>query len=150
MMNAEQKKFILEELIPFILRDKGLGFDMNVWAKPYDVCAVNPWHGYLKPDREAPQCGTVACIGGSICILKKVIANEHSEYSDSIQKCSDAIGLTEVQTERLLHDWGNWPQPYRDQYFKTNDPYSQALTAVELFKAVVETEGKVLDGEIEL
>ena len=36
-MNAKQKKFILNKLIPFILREEGRGFAMEVWKIKEEV-----------------------------------------------------------------------------------------------------------------
>ncbi len=53
-MTKKQKLFILEELIPFILRERGHGFAMPLWSvpgKPGEICEID----YM--DYTFPSCG---------------------------------------------------------------------------------------------
>jgi hypothetical protein len=153
-MNTRQKKFILEELCPFILRDAGNGFIMEDWL-------IKGVKEYVGPDEalfdgvthRVPVCDTAACIGGSIAFLKKVSKN----YINS--NASKILGITNEQAHGLFYRWmdgqqyyyyslTSWPKKYRDRFVVAKTPYKKAQCAVALLKEVVRTEGKCLDPEV--
>ena len=68
-MNEAQKKFIKNELIPFILREQGCGFAMQSWWEEELPGTLTVWDG-IK--RKTPKCGSVCCIGGTVQMLKKL------------------------------------------------------------------------------
>jgi hypothetical protein len=133
-MNKSHKKFILKKLIPFIMRDQGRGFDMEIWIDTVEFDGAT---------RKVPVCGTVACIGGSIQVLKP---NSLSER---------VLGLTGEQCYDLFHNWdyfdprrsnrGGWPNSFARRFKKAKTTLGKAKVACDLLREVVKTEGKCLD-----
>lgn len=137
-MNSRHKKFILEKLIPFVLREQGRGFGMDDWLmKNLEPGSVSEWD-YLP--RAVPKCGTIACIGGSIVALKKL-------SKQSYHHVGAQIGLTAEQSEVLFTGWREdegWPKKYAQRYDTANTPYKKARVACALLREVVKTEGNCL------
>jgi hypothetical protein len=147
-MNATQKKFILNKLIPFMLREHGNGFAMDTWRSTYENNPeeIKRWglEDFDDVKHKPPSCGTVACIGGSIQLLKKI--------SDGREKqLANAIGLTEDQANGLFYHWDDgsadfgWPGKYINRFEKAKTPLAKAKVAVALLKEVVRTDGKCLE-----
>lgn len=135
-MNAKQKKFILEKLCPFILREQGRGFIMQHWSinTNSDKYYYSDKIGYIK----SPQCGTVCCIGGSIDILTKCKI-PHDEV----------MGLPEEMLNGLFygfdgHDECAWPDKYVLALENAKTPLAAAKVAVKLLHEVVKTNGQCL------
>jgi hypothetical protein len=149
-MNAEHKKFIRTKLIPFILREQGRGFAMEDWCNS-GLAAGETWRGWQKFEvsREVPKCGTVACIGGSVCHLS-------GEDITRITDTAEYIGLTKEQGYALFYgvsaefaepsDAGLWPERFRTAYVNRKTPLGKAKVAVALLREVMRTNGKCLEG----
>ena len=142
-MNARQKKFVLEKLIPFILRERGRGFGMSrslVRAAPDSPVELD---GIVRP---APSCGSAGCILGSIELLK------FRGIPASSDKCGRAIGLTPVESEALFFRWRSdmsapvWPHSYVVRFRAAKTPLGKAKVAAALLRAVVRTNAKCLHG----
>jgi hypothetical protein len=137
-MTKTQKTFVLEKLIPFILREQGRGFAMSSWHLHAKVGAI------FAPDgvsRKIPVCGTVACIGGSIGHLKNMWDNGHTDTSGK------AIGLSYRRAHKLFYCWEHrWPKNFSHKYARSRTPLGKARVVCALLKEVVRTNGKILDG----
>jgi hypothetical protein len=138
-MRARDKKFIRERLIPFIMREKGRGFGMNIWldddrlpGKPITLDDVT---------RKVPKCGTVGCIGGSIALLKR----KKDKFDCDYELTGKSIGLNDNQSGRLFSGEIRWPEPYRTKFWQAETPYQKAKIACELLREVCETSGHCLD-----
>jgi hypothetical protein len=147
-MNAQQKKFILKKLIPFILREQGRGFGMESWI-------LDETPGYLSyvddVPRAVPVCGTICCIGGSI----EVLCGLPSSAMSRTKIVANKIGLTLDQANGLFYEWTNgnvgkdghvygWPAKFAKRFARASTPYKKARVAVALLKEVVKTEGECL------
>jgi hypothetical protein len=142
-MNARQKNFILNKLIPFITREHGRGFGMSSWrwaGTPGEISAQD------NVERKIPVCGTVACIGGSVQILKKSKAKDRG--------LAKILGLTTRQVKGLFYRWEPgcytdevtaWPEKFAVAFDKAITPYGKAMVAVRLLKEVVKTNGQCLE-----
>ena len=144
-MNAKQKKFILNKLIPFITREHGRGFGMENWRYRAPVGEISYQDGV---ERKVPVCGTVACIGGSTQIL-----------CDTRARCNRAmgriLGLTPNQAGGLFYRWEadddpyggkfKWPEKFSAAFERAKTPYGKAMVAVRLLKEVVRTNGECLN-----
>lgn len=147
-MNARQKRFILEKLIPFILREQGRGFAMSTW-----VTKEKPGTEITDLDvdyRKVPGCGAICCIGGSIQMLRG-IRNRHNQ-----KEIMNAIGLTKDQMNGLFYQWDGfgvdgtdgriygWPAEFAERFENAKTPYRKAQAAVALLKEIVKTNGECL------
>lgn len=138
-MNARQKKFVLEKLIPFILREHGRGFVMETWI---DEIAPGEKFTFDGLQRTSPNCGTVCCIGGSIDYLKK-----NGNYDEGT---AALIGLSEAQGYALFHGWfsttsaNRWPRSYQTKFKKAKTTLGKAKVACALLREVVKTDGHCL------
>jgi len=142
-MNAKQRKFIEKKLIPFILRVEGNGFAMSTWISKYTRQAQREGPMYFDSiAHQRPQCGTVACIGGSIQCLKKV---------RGVDKMAKILGITFEQADGLFHNWEpgdtgfGWPESFRERFSNAATPYRKAQVAVALLKRVIKTNGACLN-----
>ena len=147
-MNAKQKKFILNKLIPFILREEGRGFAMSAWC--HRNLPVGEEMFYDDTAREVPVCGTVACIGGSAQLLSSINGRPVANWERTI------MGLTDEQADGLFYRreqgnqkrWGvGWPDKFAIRYKKAATPLGKAKVAVALLKEVVKTNGKCLEAK---
>jgi len=145
-VNAKHKKFITTELIPFILREEGRGFAMSLWgalnAGTLDVGATAcADHIY----RKIPPCGTVACIGGSVDILRP------SRNIGDDKRLAKILGLKLEQVRSLFYGWRrdkssniNWPCIFQRRYAASKTTLGKAKVAVALLEEVVRTNGACL------
>ena len=148
-MNAKQKKFILNKLIPFILREEGRGFAMEFWKIKEEV-GEKLWLDGVP--RDVPVCGTAACIGGSAqCLL-----HPRAKYDMGYGKLAAELGLSLEQTHGLFYEWNvedmddsgaHWPKRFANQFKKAATPLGKAKVAVALLKEVVKTNGKCLEAK---
>jgi hypothetical protein len=84
------KEFIINHLIPFILRDHGLGFDMSYWVDDF-----SDYERQYDGER-VPSCNTVCCIGGSIDVLLG---------PSDLQQSASFLGITTAHTNALFYHW---------------------------------------------
>jgi hypothetical protein len=148
-MNQEQKDFIENKLIPFILREEGRGFGMGVWLEN-----VTPG-GYFIVDsveRNVPSCGYVCCIGGSVDSLmgRGLDCDEMSHILGIGPGAIDALfNLWEWDEDSTFpHKFGYyWPEEYRRNYDEAATPLAKAEIAVALLREIVKTDGKVMSVE---
>ncbi len=157
-MTQEHKDFILNELIPFIQRDHGNGFAMEIWLGESEHLLRNlPDQDRLRfADRPLPACGTVCCIGGSIDYLmcKKMFPPDSFGLNDvnqmlteiSTQDTARFIGLDFRKGHDLFFE-KDWPPAYKKRFAEAKNPQEQADIACDLLREVVETNGKVLAGQ---
>lgn len=157
-MNAKQKKFILDKLIPFIMREQGRGFEMSDWRFERRDGAYREGtklgfyeSGDLKKDVEWPKCNTVACIGGSAELLLKT-----GREIDTAKKLGlsegEFNGLCYCWEKRQISDldsttskkWGAWPEKYMARWAAAKTKLAKAKVACDLLREVVKTEGKCL------
>jgi hypothetical protein len=141
-MTSKQKNFITQKLIPFILRDKGRGFEMESWSLLDLHLQVKYLHPNLGKYIPTPVCGTACCIGGSIDFLN---GNREPETCGNFRTVGRKIGLNSRQSQRLFSEDIEWPEPFAFRYQKAKTPLGQAKVAVALLRLVVKTEGKCLD-----
>lgn len=137
-MTKAHKKFILNKLIPFILREQGRGFMMRGWGM------ISTKNRYLHPDLERlikpPVCGTVCCIGGSIEYLK---VRKTLGYAGDFEEMGELIGLNEIQANNLFLAPA-WPKSFRTKWHAAKTPLARAKVAVSLLKEVAKKGGTVL------
>lgn len=153
-MTKKQKQFVIEELIPYILREEGRGFAMSIWIRlgrpdiVYDVDGAQ---------RNFPSCGTIACIGGSVAMLQGLPCATGA-VSD-MAEIGSALGLTITQAYALCHTWlgsdpilplkevcrNRWPRTYRARYADAKTTHDKATVAADLLRLVAETDGHCLD-----
>lgn len=144
-MNAKSKKFILNKLIPFIIREHGRGFGMSNW-----LYKDTPGHISHQDNvkREVPVCGTVACIGGSCQILAKTNVKSLG--------LSKILGITRDQADGLFYRWEPrddlnfstaWPAKFATAFEDAQTPYRKAMVAVRLLKEVIKTNGECLNSK---
>ena len=146
LMTAEAKAFVLEKLIPFINREQGRGFTMEHWKSDFRVGSVLEFDGV---PRKIPDCGTVACIGGSIEVLRRNNYPDRSEAS-----ISETIGLNKGEGEGLFYYWElseddsrveyQWPVSFQKKYANASTPRAKAKVACDLLRVVVKTNGECL------
>jgi len=152
-MNLKQKKFILEKLVPFVLREQGRGFGMSGWRSEFDGNDVKKgsWDNIF---REVPKCNTVACIGGSIEVLMGMGRGE-LQSSEVV----DILGISEAQAGGLFYFWAGkkgedgsvsesgygWPQSFKRRFAQAKTTLGKAKIAVALLREVVKTNGNCLN-----
>lgn len=146
-MNAKQKRFVVERLIPFILRDAGRGFAMETWNSEF-TDGRDRFDGIL---RRAPSCGSVHCIGGSIAALKGRVGSPM--FSSNFARVGRDIGLNQDYADKLFsasilngHPY-MWPERYRKLYRGARSTIAKARVAVSLLRKIVKEGPKVLDAE---
>lgn len=104
--------------------------------------------------RPEPACGTVACIAGEaiICESKTVKAGvahllRLSEKGEASDYATRILGLSDDAADTLFFEWTvGWPQPHRTQYANAKTYKGQARAAINLLKAILRTDGKILEG----
>ena len=141
------KEFIETKLIPFILRDRGRGFVMQRWimniSKGDEIVAGL---GGI-PAREAPSCGTVACIGGSIELLTGL-------YKSDIAAISSLLGISSENAHALFYGWiptsltnapRLWPKSFRARFKKARTAYTKARVATSLLRQIAKRGDKVFE-----
>ena len=138
-MTKTQKQFITKKLIPFIEREGGRGFIMQNWLKDCLVPGETCYKDRLP--RKVPICGTVACIGGSIEVLKKPRGGYG--YIEAVEAGKE-IGLDDLQSNILFAASIRWPEPFRRRYLKAKTVRTQAKVAADLLREMVRTNRKVL------
>ena len=151
-MTAEQKKFWLEEVCPFILREQGRGFAMTDWQENVEHIG-NFWADGLV--RKTPSCGTVACIGGT-CHMLLAKRPKLKDISNNTEDIAEHIGLSVDKANGLFMNWDTddyimpasgycWPERFRKRYQAAKTPLAKAKIAVALIKEVVKTDGECLE-----
>ena len=146
-MNIKQKKFILEKLIPFILREEGRGFGMDVWL--WSNMSEGSLAAYDGVVRKIPVCGTAACIGGSAQILLHPRPIMHMDW----QKTAKDLGLPKRLAHGLFfvytgsNNAPSWPKKFAREFEKAKTPFNKAQVATALLKEVVKTNGRCLEAK---
>lgn len=134
-MNKKHADFIRKELIPFILRERGRGFAMDVWR---GRVSGRPTFDGVR--RSAPSCGTIACIGGSVEILKPFHPPRESLGLDG----RHSWGL--FHEEQSMRERFGWPPSFARRYKRARTARGKAQVAAELLELVAQSRGRVLDG----
>lgn len=136
------KKFILNHLIPFILRDAGHGFAMDSWKEPAPKEDGGKEYSFDDIYRRAPACGTVACIGGSIQCLTGLRLNAD-------RKMAHLLGITPDEVEGLFYSWmeyeDGWPKKFAERFTQAETPYQKARVACALLRQIALKGSKVFD-----
>lgn len=138
-MTTKQKQFIRRKLIPFILRERGRGYvqtDFIVHGEPGET--------YCSDDYalvQYPSCGTVACIAGSIAVLRR------KGHKMSMEQAARILGLSGQRSNRLFSPYvsDDWPEPYASRFAARRTPLGRAKVAAALLLEVAHTSGAVLD-----
>ena len=145
-MTQRHKKFILNRLIPAIMREGGRGFAMEWW---YERLAPK---GKLVADRlprVVPKCGTVCCIGGTIQMLCGNQCNDADLAGAKLGLSPDRARVLfygwEGQEDGVMLRYSVWPDKYVKAYKKSKTCRGKAGVACRLLREVVETEGRCLD-----
>jgi len=142
-MKAVHRAFINKKLIPFILRKGGRGFLME--RTLIQDLPGTPFYGD-GIERRIPDCGTAACIKGSISVLIK------TPYA-SVVDCAKVLGITTEQAHGLFYSWGpgepetdyRWPSKYATSFKQAKTTAGKARVAVNLLKEVIRTNGDCLN-----
>lgn len=147
-MNDEQKKFVEERLIPFILREQGNGFAMQVWqcnfkdvGEELGVEKIKDGFVFDGVFHQKPVCDTVCCIGGSIEML--------TGCRNELTIAKDILGLKLDQVNAIFYGWQGkgencWPEKFVKLYQSAQTSLEKANVAVELLKEVVKTNGNCM------
>ena len=141
-LNKSEKEFVLKALIPFIMSQQGNGFAMSTWK------AFRPAGALFTVDhvkRVVPPCGTVACLGGSIEMLKKI--------PDIDRIYGRLLGMTHNQREGLFYHWPwyeyeyrpfCWPRDLSTRFFRARTTEGKARVACALLRRIVKFGGQVM------
>jgi len=154
--NDEQRRFILEKLIPFVEREHGHGFGMNIWFKN-----LKPGELIIRDglERLVPPCGMICCLGGSIEFLLGGAPQRTLFFLDEarIKRAADAIGLTRDEAIALFFYWhpkdgrigaaDRWPDSYAWRFNDAKTTEGKAAIAVELLREIAEKGGEILHWE---
>lgn len=139
LAKLKPKTFILNHLIPFILRDAGRGFVMEKWKM------FVPQDGKLYLDgvlRQGPVCNTAACIGGSIQILTGIRDREEA---------GKLLGISELDAEKLFFGWrpedNGWPKKFAERFAAAKTAYGKARVACALLRQIALKGSKVLEND---
>jgi hypothetical protein len=131
LQKLSPKRFILDHLIPFIMRDAGRGFAMDMWSAENRIPGYVYEYDGLK--RIGPACGTVACIGGSIQCLTGL--REHQ-----LSKMAELLGITEIQAYGLFYHYrpheDGWPTEYAKRLRDATTPYRRAQVTCSLLRKI--------------
>lgn len=130
-MNPET--FVKNYLFPFMRRESGNGFAMADWIR--DVR-----HSFMVDgvERDAPACGTAACIGGS---MELILGTE------SRREIAAVLGLPHYATYSLFFNWGfdiggnSWPADLARAFSKATTPMEKEQVAEEVVLRAIETGG---------
>lgn len=110
--------------------------------------------GYLPEDRPKPPCGAVACLAGTaiICDSKNVRAGVRRllRLVDNGHVHSTAtrlMGLEDVEYVDSIFEASalGWPNEFRQQYRNAKTYKGKARAAINLLKAILKTDGKILE-----
>src|SRR5215831_13287714 len=116
--NKTQRKFILNILIPAILREQGRRFIMDTWKDTITPEMIGEYYDFDGIDSIVTKkdCGTVCCIGGTMEVLTR---------KRGFSSLSKHIGLTEYEADALFSNWQNfypgelsWPAKYMSYFSK--------------------------------
>lgn len=122
------KAYILEE--PRRLR-------MRFWLMKHDPDLDNL-------DNLAPPCGTVACIAGTICLLKNpdIKIDDVRTTLNIMKQAAGFAGLNNFQCERLFYA-SAWPSRFRNE-LDWRDPGTKEYAEVTARRIdhFIETEGR--------
>ena len=84
----------IDKLINFLQTEQA-GFDMSDW--------IFPPRGVIHKERTGAECGTVACIGGSINLLMMIAESGEIDLSDPGSLYMDAQDLNLTGTIKCAH-----------------------------------------------
>jgi len=106
-------------------------------------------------DRPKPPCGTVACLAGEAVICAAPNAKVglrrlfRLPYYRIPMRAEQLLGLSRSTAFGDLFDGyaDGWPQPFRSQFRSAKTYKGQARAAVNLLKAILRTDGKILEGQ---
>lgn len=135
------KEFIEKELIPFVLREQGRGFEMTFWRRSL---AGDKYDSYDLDGAsiDSPVCRTVACLGGSVSVITGV---------SGVAEIGRFLGLTPEEADGLFSYWRpiskthyRWPLAYALKFTKAQTKLEKAKTAVALLRHIIKTDAKCL------
>ena len=116
----------------------------------YVVRGTN-FNSWIKDGRPDPVCGTVACLAGEaiICseksirkgITKLVRLDNKGDTKDVAERLTGIGAWTGVFRAAAV----DWPSPYREQWDGAKTYKGKARAAVNLLKAILRTDGKILE-----
>lgn len=122
-------------------------FEMSMWFSHYLM--------FRDQDQAVPAggCGTAACIAGWAITLNSktpkpavVCDRLHRSFqwsfSDRVfEKAQRLLGLSEGQARSLFMD-EHWPEPFYENYNKTNKPAVRARVACQRIDHFIKTKGE--------
>lgn len=151
---AKQAKFIREKLIPFVLREQGRGFAMEVWQRTGLEPNETWFYDDLLLSRKVPKCGTIACIGGSVEALvqkrKKTgpwkwwvdTEIDGEKYDFRVVSAAPLLGISYKNTNKLFYHWNTgdegWPLKHLTAFAKAKTPLQQAKIACKFLGEIAE------------
>jgi hypothetical protein len=112
---------------------------------------------YLSQDigsRRDPPCGAVACLAGEaiICSNRSIVAGIAELQRLVTNACEPdytaalRIGIPqEIAGNLFYNDASGWPQPFRNQFRQAKTYKGEARAAINLLRAILKTDGKVLE-----
>lgn len=119
--------------------------------KQSTVCAT-PKSGPRKfENRPMPACGTVACLAGEAVICSEPTVtkglNKLNRSWDAIYLAQKLMGVESAQVWIFGMDASSWPDPFRRQFDKAKTYKGEARAAINLLRAILKTDGKILEGQ---
>lgn len=105
--------------------------------------------------RPVPRCGTVACLAGEavICsqpsVSKGLAALERSLTGEGkivSELAAELMGIEGSHYYIFSATGRCWPQPYASRFMKAKSYKQEARVAVSLLKAILKTDGRILEG----
>lgn len=111
----------------------------------------------VRDNRPPPVCGTTACLAGQAIIcsehktrdgIKKLFKLLDSGARAATTEAARVMGITEAAEEALFYTGLalTWPEPYSTQWLKAKTYKGQASAAINLLRAILRTDGKILEG----
>lgn len=120
------------------------------------------WFRFVDEDvakrmgRPAPACGAVACLAGETIICSARSVTQGIKKLERIMNNTSTTGPVTVATKLMGIEnsryylfsatAGSWPKPFSTQFRKAKDYKGEARAAVNLLRAILRTDGKILEG----
>lgn len=105
--------------------------------------------GYASRPRPEPVCGSVGCLMGQAIICNERSVKKGIQRMYRVLHSGDiriaAMRLTGLPSYLFGATSRDWPDPYRGQWKNAKTYKGQARAAINLLKAIVATDGKVLE-----
>lgn len=128
------------------------------WVRSADDAS---WLAVSSESRPAPPCGSVHCLAGKAIIYSAPSVKQGIEKLDRLIRKYNRVGnlrpladeaatLINIPNQTNYDLFGGnasgWPEPYKQQWFSAATYRGQARAAINLLRAILRTDGKILEG----